>query len=386
MSNIDNLLEQVTLITKRYEEIAKATGEDFNIFQTLGLQTKELSHSKIIAELLNPEGSHGKGNAFLKLFLGLAGIAEPQKFENATVEIEKAAKDGRVDIAIAGNQATIIIENKIYAGDQDEQLARYRQSFPNATIIYLTLDGHAPSESSTKGSKNAYDMLLSYERIIDWLEQCREKSADFPYLRETLAQYINLLKLLTGQTRRKEMSKEIAEAVVKSPENVIAAFEIAANGEQIKKKIILERFWPAMENLAKKHGLSLECNKDKEKCCLEQYWAFSLCNELLRKNDIRIGFQFQWKNLESLIYGIVIYSKTENETEAKAIFNAENPLRKHIKDAGGNPSSPWWLFHGKLYDRWHRGELADLVSKDSKIINKIEEKIIELLELSKQNV
>jgi hypothetical protein len=89
MNNIDNLLKQVNLITEKYEAIAKATGENFNIFQTLDLQTKELSHSKIIAELLNPQSSHDKGDMFLKLFLNLIGIAEHQRFENAMVETEK---------------------------------------------------------------------------------------------------------------------------------------------------------------------------------------------------------------------------------------------------------------------------------------------------------
>jgi len=379
MSNIDNLLKQVNLIAEKYEAVAKATGENFNVFQTLELQTKELSHSKIIAEFLNPQGSHGKGNTFLKSFLNLIGIAEYQKFENATVETEKITKDGRIDIAITGNQAAIIIENKIYAGDQEKQLARYRQSFPDAKIIYLTLDGHEPSDNSTNGDKNTYDILLSYENIIEWLEQCKEKSADFPYLRETIAQYINVLKFLTGQTRRKEMSKEIAEAVVKSPENVIAAFEIVASGNEIKRKIVLDRFCPAMEELAKKRGLFVKYDKDK--CCWEQYWNISLSNELLRENNICICFQFDGKNLDNLIYGFAISAK--NETEAKGIFNAENTLRKRIIDIGKNPSSPWWLFYGKLYEHWWREELADLVSKDSKIIKKIEEKIIELLELSK---
>lgn len=388
MSSIDNLLEQVNLIAQKYEGIAKATGENFNVFQTLGLQTKELSHSKIIAELLNPKGSHGKGNAFLKSFLGLIGIAEPaeqQKFENATVETEKITKNGRIDIIdiiIAGNRAEIIIENKIYAGDQENQLARYKQSFPDAKIVYLTLDGSMPSDYSTGGNKNICGKLLSYKQdIINWLEQCREKSADFPYLRETIAQYINLLKLLTNQTRRKEMSREIAETAAKSPENVIAAFEIAASADEIKRKIVLERFCPAMEELAKKHGLSLGYNKDKEKCCLEQYWTLSLSNELLRENGICIAFQFQGKNLESLVYGFAISAK--DETEARNIFNAENPLRKRIIDAGKNPQPPWWLFWGKLYDHLWREELADLVSENSKVKSKIEEKITELLELLK---
>jgi len=287
MNNIDNLLEQVNLIAKKYEEIAKATGENFNVFQTLNLQTKELSHSKILAELLNPQGSHGKGSAFLKSFLNLIEITDPaehQKFESAMVETEKITKDGRIDIAIEGNQATIIIENKIHAGDQEKQLHRYRQSFPNAKIVYLTLDGHKPSDYSTNGNENTYDILLSYKSIINWLEQCKEKSSDFPYLRET--------------------------------------------------------------------------------------------------NDIRIGFQFQGRNLESLIYGFSISAK--DETEAASISNAENPLRKSIMAIGKNPSSPWWLFWGNLYDHLWREELADLVSKDSKVIRKIEQKITEMVGLLRE--
>ena len=69
-TNIQHLLYQVSAINKKYEQIAEITGENFNVFKILGLTTNEVrTHSAFIAELLNPKGSHGCKDTFLKLFI-----------------------------------------------------------------------------------------------------------------------------------------------------------------------------------------------------------------------------------------------------------------------------------------------------------------------------
>ena len=70
ITEIKALLSGVSEIKKKYDEIAILTGENFNVFNILGLSTKEVrTHSAFIAELLNPKGSHGQGDTFLKLFV-----------------------------------------------------------------------------------------------------------------------------------------------------------------------------------------------------------------------------------------------------------------------------------------------------------------------------
>lgn len=375
MNNIEALINEASLISKKYEQIAKITGENFNIFQTLGLESAEIKHSKIIAELLNPRGSHDMGNEFLKLFLEIAN-EDFQKFENSSVEIEKTTIDGRIDIFIKGNQETIAIENKIYAGDQPSQLARYSK---HATkLIYLTLYGNEPSDYSTNKDKDTIDKLklMSYEKdIINWLERCKEKSVNFSYLRETIAQYVNLLKFLTGQTRRKEMSNEIVEAAVKSPDNVKAAFAIVENADEIKRKIVLEHFVPAMEKYAREHNLELETSNCD--CVWGQYWKLSFSNDLLRKNCIRICFEFQDKNLRRLLFGLRIWVE---HSKIEEFYKEENSLRDSIK-AIGKTSKPYWIFCDMLYDHWHREELADLVVPESPVIKECERKIEYLMDL-----
>lgn len=86
--NLELLLTQISNINKKYEEFYKFSGEKFNIFNLLNLSGDELSHSKIIATLLNPKGMHGKGTKFLELFLDYIKIKN-FSINNVTVETEK---------------------------------------------------------------------------------------------------------------------------------------------------------------------------------------------------------------------------------------------------------------------------------------------------------
>ena len=235
INNIKKLLTEVSAISKKYEDIAKITGENFNIFNVLGLSTREVrTHSAFIAELLNPNGSHGQGDIFLELFIKLlkdkfhSDKEEKDKTkivfvkENAKVIVEESIgkiagdKGGRIDIVLKNMSHQIVIENKIYAGDQKKQLVRYDNKYPNALLLYLTLFEKEASDESTKkegGSKlvinKDYFNITYKEDVKNWLEQCKEKAVNQPLLRETITQYINLVKQLTGQTMSSEMEKEI---------------------------------------------------------------------------------------------------------------------------------------------------------------------------------
>ncbi|MBX0332941.1 PD-(D/E)XK nuclease family protein [Pontibacter sp. HSC-14F20] len=65
---MQNLLDNVGAIHHKYQKLEKQEG--FNIFSVLRSHSDEVRvHSRFIAELLNPKGSHGQGTLFLNLFL-----------------------------------------------------------------------------------------------------------------------------------------------------------------------------------------------------------------------------------------------------------------------------------------------------------------------------
>jgi len=64
-----NLLSKASDIIKNYGKIAEITGENFNIFRILKVETNEVgTHSAFLSELLSPIGKHGHGDTFMRLF------------------------------------------------------------------------------------------------------------------------------------------------------------------------------------------------------------------------------------------------------------------------------------------------------------------------------
>ncbi len=175
-------------------------GKHYNIFEILKIQSLEARvHSPFIVNLLNPKGSHKMGTLFLDHFLLKVGLVH--SFEEAKNWILEAIVDelalpdgkGRADIFmqfnVMGEFKAIIIENKIYAGDQQNQLERYSQylmedlnlSLENFYIFYLTLDGKAPSEHSiTKekliGLNYSFKQISYSEQVTNWLADCSKES------------------------------------------------------------------------------------------------------------------------------------------------------------------------------------------------------------------
>lgn len=70
---MDILLKKVRQIINKEDLLKKEKirrGEYFNIFEIMNAETNEVNtHSSIIAELLNPNASHGCATSFLDLFL-----------------------------------------------------------------------------------------------------------------------------------------------------------------------------------------------------------------------------------------------------------------------------------------------------------------------------
>lgn len=251
--NIEELLKDVAQLQEHQKEIERIKGETFNIFSILGVESKEnKTHSGFIAELLNPKGSHYMGSIFLKAFLEQIAYKGKLDPDNASVIKEyhvgkrKSITGGRIDIFItdkAGN--CISIENKICAGDQENQLIRYYNYRKGKNMLfYLSLDGSDPSEHSTKhviDDKNKIVLkrgndyhILSYEdHILAWLDRCHQLAVDVPQLRYSIKQYILLIKKITYQMVDPK-SKEIKEKLFKYSES--AEF-IASNFQSIKNDI-----------------------------------------------------------------------------------------------------------------------------------------------------
>lgn len=207
----EQFFKHVQLLHDHYEQKPQ-----FNLFSVLRSESDEVRlHSRFLGEILNPAGTHNHRDKFLRLFLEQFKIemADPAQ---AKVQIEYR----NIDILICcGNQA-IIIENKIYASDQDKQLTRYyeimkSEGYDNIELIYLTLDGRSPSDQSIEGidddfiNSDQYRCLSYKDDIHDWLDGCLALTIREPALRESILQYINIIDKLTNRIQSDEYMNDL---------------------------------------------------------------------------------------------------------------------------------------------------------------------------------
>ena len=369
--NFELFLTQISSITKKYDEILSFSGENFNIFNILGLSSDEKSHSKIIASLLNPLGTHGKNNKFTELFIQSIDINNFST-DGIFIEVEKhigpVSKDydrgGRIDIVLTKNKdQQIFIENKIYANDQYNQLLRYHNYNSKAHLLYLTLFGDTPSENSTgKENKLEYKIISYKEHILNWLELCKKESVDNPVLRETITQYIILIKQLTDQGRSKDMEREYLDTILKDVNNVSAALTVSQNINVMKLQLIKEKFVPLVTEIAANHELNIDISLDR---CFENNWGFSF-----KKPDwkqFRIDFRFNSGDMNNLYYG---FKGSDISNKLKDYLRCLN--YKYDNDW------PFWQYMEK-YKNWDNDFYIDLYSNPGNIFNTFESKIEEIL-------
>ncbi len=203
------LLAQSRVLKDKHDALAAATGENFNLFAILGRETDEVrTHSAILAELLNPSGSHGQGAMFLRHFLarfetqfGIFDMAVDAARVRPEIWLDS---NSRVDILIETDDTRIVIENKIHARDLPGQLAKYHEyavQRPNSKVVYLTLNGGPPGPESLGDLPLDEVALVSYKSdVLVWLDDCVKEAARVPQIREILAHYQALLRKLTRKS------------------------------------------------------------------------------------------------------------------------------------------------------------------------------------------
>lgn len=170
-------------------------------------------------------------------------------------------------------QHAIIIENKIYARDsnhEDEgQLEKYYRIIvdeekineKNVEIYYMTLDGHDPSEQSIFTSKK-YPQLkekvccISYSNEIkNWLTICAKEAYNEPFQRETILQYLKLIKTMTNDVDIEERI-EIKRLIGESQNNLKSAKLLIDNLKHLHWHTISD-FWDNLADSLKAKGFEI---------------------------------------------------------------------------------------------------------------------------------
>lgn len=173
-------------------ELDRYLSTDFNFIDIIAPDEVKISY--ILSLLLDPNGTHGQGSKFLEIFLdkleklGLNKISDVSSVEiireKYTDLLEEGKQNRRIDLFINVNGIAIAIENKPWAGEQEDQLEDYfrylkklknRGGVKDFLLVYLhgTEEGpHSISKETIESDSDKF-VFTSYRKLlIPWLEEC----------------------------------------------------------------------------------------------------------------------------------------------------------------------------------------------------------------------
>lgn len=376
MTDIKQLLKDVQDIIDAHN--ASNSGSDkFNIFTILRDEDEEVMlHSRFLFELLNPKGSHNMRQLYLWFFLetigGSKNISLPGFDYDSLAGSAVYRERQNIDLLIfLSGGYTIIIENKINAGDQEAQLERYynivvdqyRRDRDKLFMFYLTLDGHSPSAYSTCNLKHPVYCISYADEIDNWLEQCLLKTTAAS-LSEVIAQYKSLICRLSNKNSGGDIMNDVSKLILRDINTFKSADSIAKAIGAAKSEIML-KFMRALEKEMNKGGYS---TADFDEEGIKNYYVsreYPCQAYFLKDLTEGIGFYFCIEISENLYYyfafgrkeggSFKILPKEDIQKSRKDMYekckNAVVSIFGDIKKQTPN-SIMWEYIYDPLYSRY----------------------------------
>ena len=346
----DDFVNRFSVYLANANESKKRGNNDYNPLKAVQNLYDEVNmHSGFLHSLLDTNGEHYQDDLFLRLFLEVLNL---KKWFGETKNAQVLKEHKNIDIYISNGENRIIIENKIWADDQKEQIARYIETihdensnenvnYENIAVVYLSPFSKEPSQNSLDKWQINNDMLkcgndkvlyrqISYEKeILEWIEKCQSKDGvgNITSLNSALEFYKDIIEIIIGQ---KDSKMDIV-GFFKEQKDFEIAFEIYKNEIEIMNAYLGN----IKDDIQKDIGNSWQVEYDKNGYLYvfsEQYgdemaFLFDIESYIERnKKKFRCWFYLEWHNIETEKYKQKLQkylSQELNEVELKRYENKQ---------------------------------------------------------------
>ena len=390
MQQVQNLLNEVNSKIQSLETAKSLYSEqlapDFQVFDFVN--TSENGLSWIIANLLNPKGTHGQKTLFLEQFIRIClpniqnNTVWQNYLENLTqTEVETEATTWanrayrRMDIYLSAriNSETfgICIENKPYANDQENQLADYFLELENRKLsqkhlVYLCEYGEPSNYSVTKDVleswiKNQLISFVTYSQLVVWPTECK-KDCQNHSVTEFLNQFIKFIqKQFMGVDDMNEQEM-ILNSMLQDQQTITSSIKISLNIFEMKRRLIT-KLLNELKLISNNKSYTVEAGNLTGNNKYESILFKIPNNELY----ISIEFQGTWFNMPALC--IMVNDKEKiNIEERKLVFEAIRNEIRNKKIASSDKYYAWysmdindWWSETKPWEMIQNGDMAKMI-------------------------
>lgn len=331
----------------------------------------ELAMSRVIADLLDPRGTHGQGVLFLNALCRLVGVRPMTARDHVKVTREALTLHGRrIDILVETTTMVLGIENKLEAGQQPNQLADYlneirlRAGSRDVALVFLS-DQEAKSargeivQLPLAGGKKSSESLANL--LASTVPDIRSDRA-----RRFVEDLINYLEMEFAAVPQISGLEAYAEAVetrfARGGEHRQAIAAVLLTADHLWD-VVVDQIGDYLLSQARSVAADFETN---EEYTLSQYFETAYDAWPIRRpswpENCRIAIEPQRSGAEKLIVGVKAPDGNNRSVKAEHASSARDRLDDLTQVKGGGRTSAWWPWYQAMKpDQWHFADLARLI-------------------------
>jgi PD-(D/E)XK nuclease superfamily len=340
----------------------------FSAFNLLG--TRETALSRVLAELLDPRGSHGQGVLFLNALLQLIGCEAIQPLDRnvrvqteAPVPIEGNPVPRRIDILVETPTLLLGIENKKWTGESSNQLRDYgchlkKTARENQTCKLIFISNDEPSEG-VAAIQFPYHRKNHEKTVEHWLQSVR-KDIQAKRVGNFIDDFIGWIQREFSEDSLVPMTTYnnfISNFMQENPSNARALAAVLTAQDVIVSKYIqsvekrlrecLEKEFNGIEVSCPDHPGDYDCLLDM---CLKNRYRWWAARKPSWPKGCYIAISTDSGHRKGIFYGIVALNpdsvegkKTENERWRAQRFAKIDDVANSY--AGRDGKTDWWPWH-----------------------------------------
>ena len=399
--------------------------KDVNLFSILGVEHKEVSaHSAFLYYVFNPFYFFGKDNKvevddrnikellkeklFKKLKEQNPNAIYPKEPRNIYLGREVSFSYGRLDFLIVYSddngekEDAIVIELKIWAGEQQHQLKRYKEylsdnGYSENNIFFLT-----PGEREAKTADNVINITLKDDIIPILKSICDIREYSIPYV-NAIKQYIDTVNRIT-ETGAEKMSDEYKK-IIGSKEDVIAAGKLIEYRDAALTDILIgfmrtikdkfdsklkENYSSAVES---KNMVFLDYHDKEEylrlyykngRSCypaimlkLKKEWLKEDFTKLLDSKGDSDYYPCFYVEIDYNLYAGITIKKGDGEPEYFDISTVKDELKKQFE---ANNTTNWWVDYDYILENNNRIDFKRYDDRTQGVLRLLNENSLTLLD------
>lgn len=394
METIQNLLNDVNDKIKALDTAKQLYSQqlapEFRVFDFIN--TDENSLSWILANLLDPNGTHAQKDLFLRQFIN---ICLPNLSKNAiwqpytpylaqtSVVTEQTTTASntqrRMDIYLSLGDKTkfgICIENKPYASDQQNQMFDYeiemrKRHQENFHLVYLCENGEptdwsVPAKTLEAWKASNLISFVTYTQLVEWLTSCKTACQNQSVI-EFINQFIKFIQKQFMGVEDMSESQSIIESILSNKENLATSFKIFNSIETIRYSLI-KKLITDLESLNRESESPYKISTTEMNGKCGDKIIFSIPN-----NTLAICFEFEGSAFNMPALGVFIPNKKIQQGQPQ-FDKITDVLSKSFPSEKLRSSTDWcywyqfqprnWWSDSEAWEMIYTGDMAKKIIKE----------------------